>query len=211
MGYIWQRCRGEPRGRPWPREVSGRLLRYFSTTDTGNLFHSSFRRNSQQRPPSPQAPPALWLLVRHSLGALSCHSKWAFCLAPPQARQKLGRRCRSKQCPHSPQGGVSFLLASATVLSTPLKTDQTRARGVEILYRPEVGQGGFVCSPGAWRRLSGLALHLQPPHSAIALLFLATPCPCVLLEKDFYTPFILHENLNPHGPAFKNHRHETRD
>lgn len=43
-----------------PGEVSKRrLLRHFSTTDTGNFNHSLFRRNSQQRPPSPQEPPAL--------------------------------------------------------------------------------------------------------------------------------------------------------
>lgn len=62
-----------------------------------------------------------------------------------------------------------FLLARATLLSTlPLKRGQTGARGVEMLQRPEAGQGGFRFSTVGWGRLSRLALRLQLPYLAVA-------------------------------------------
>lgn len=43
-------------------------------------------------------------------------------------------------------------------------------------------------------------------HSATACPFLHRLLTLSLL-KDFYKPFMLHENLNPYGLAFKSHRH----
>lgn len=140
------------------REVSrpGRL-RHFSTTDTGKPNPSPFGGSSPQKPPFPGRPGPL-LPVRHR--PRLCSS-----LRSGLRAGRVGNPCRAAQRPHSPHREVSALL------STPPLRSRTRARGAEIFQLPERVREGSRFPPGAGL-LSGLALRLRPPPSALAWPFL---------------------------------------
>lgn len=109
----------------------------------------AFWKELQAEIASPHRFPALSAQCVTMSGLSTIPPTQAFLSSSSSSSAKTWRRYRSGQWP--PCRNKSLLPAgSRDPPSILLKTGQTGARGVEILQRPEAGQGGLVFSPLGW-------------------------------------------------------------
>lgn len=140
------------------REVSQRrrLRHLLQHQGHGQRQSKSFKAELPAETASLQSPPAHSAQCVTISGPSIVTRRQSFRLALRRTPRKPGWRCRAPLAPTR----VSFRLDRATLPSSSSSQKRPNGRSVEILQRPEAGQGGFVVPSPELRKLNGLALLL---------------------------------------------------